>query len=326
MEGRRGSWSDPRPVPAMARRRVIEPRTGTRADRDCVREYAVAPWPCRWRSSTTTRASARRFGPGSGSATRRVTIFTDHLADDDALVERLAPFDGRRRHARADAVPARPRSSGCRTCGCSSPPACATRRSTSRRRATLGIIVCGTGLPLSATAELTWALILAVTRHICEEDAAIRAGGWQHTIGAELAGRTLGVVGLGGARAARSRGSARAFGMDVDRVEPEPDRRSARPRPARRRSAREELFSRADVVTIHVVLSDRTRGLVGARELRRHEADRLPRQHSRGPIVDEAALLDRAPRRHDRRRGARRLRHGAAARASIRSAARRTRC
>jgi phosphoglycerate dehydrogenase-like enzyme len=153
-----------------------------------------------------------------------------------------------------------------------------------------GVTVCGTRSRPEAPAELTWALVLAVTRGLCAEDAAVRAGGWQHTIGPELAGRTLGVLGLGrlGARVA---GYGRAFGMNVlgwsEHLDPGHARElGVEPVPL------DDLLSRSDVVTIHLRLSDRTRGLVGAREL----ALLGPRGYlvntSRGPIVDEAALLD----------------------------------
>jgi phosphoglycerate dehydrogenase-like enzyme len=152
-----------------------------------------------------------------------------------------------------------------------------------------GVTVCGTRGRAEAPAELTWALVLAVTRRLCAEDAAVRAGGWQHTIGPELSGRTLGVLGLGrlGSRVA---GYGRAFGMRVLGWSEHLD-------PARARelgvepSSRDDLLSRADVATIHLRLSDRTRGLVGARELELLGPESYLVNTSRGPIVDEAALL-----------------------------------
>ena len=152
-----------------------------------------------------------------------------------------------------------------------------------------GVCVCGTGSLPTPTAELTWGLIIGLTRHICEEDRRIREGGWQRTIGPELAGHTLGIVGFGmlGRRVARI---AQAFEMRViawsENLDPD-DAREAGAEPV----AKEELFVRADVVTLHTRLSDRTRGLVGARELGLMRPGTVLVNTSRGPIVDEKALL-----------------------------------
>src|SRR5919201_1372769 len=124
-----------------------------------------------------------------------------------------------------------------------------------------GVVVCGTRGRARHTVELTWALMLAVLRSIPQEDARIRAGGWQHTVGTELDGATLGLVGLGRI------GSmmvpiARAFGMDVIAWSQnlDPDRAAG----ARAQAvAKHELFRRADVVSVHYKLSDRSRGIVG---------------------------------------------------------------
>jgi phosphoglycerate dehydrogenase-like enzyme len=152
-----------------------------------------------------------------------------------------------------------------------------------------GVTVCGTGGSAAGTPELTWALIMALTRSIAAEDARIRAGGWQSTVGRELAGRTLGLLGLGriGQRVA---GYGRAFGMDVlawsqnltaDRAES----------CGARLVDKAGLFRESDVVSVHVQLSGRTRGLVGATELGLLGQDGYLVNTSRGPIVDEAALL-----------------------------------
>jgi phosphoglycerate dehydrogenase-like enzyme len=144
----------------------------------------------------------------------------------------------------------------------------------------LGITVAGTGGTPTHTAELAWGLILALARHIPAEDRAIRDGGWQHTVGFELAGRTLGVIGLGrlGSQVARI---GEAFGMEVIAWSQNLDTPLTK----------EELLARADVVTIHVRLSDRTRGLIGARELALMKPTAYLINTSRGPIVDETALL-----------------------------------
>ena len=144
----------------------------------------------------------------------------------------------------------------------------------------LGITVAGTGGTPTHTAELTWALILALARNIPAEDRALRAGGWQHTVGFELAGRTLGVIGLGrlGAQVARI---GEVFGMEVIAWSQNMDTSLTK----------EELLRRSDVVTIHVRLSERTTGLIGASELALMKPTAYLVNTSRGPIVDEDALL-----------------------------------
>src|SRR4051794_20410980 len=152
------------------------------------------------------------------------------------------------------------------------------------------VTVCGTGSQPTATAELTWALILASVRHIPREDAGVRAGGWQQTIGGDLAGARLGVVGLGrlGTQVAKI---GQAFGMDVVAWSQNlTDERAAEH--GVRRVDREELFGTADVVTVHLLWSRRTRGLINADDfaLMKHTAVFI--NTSRGPIVQEQALVD----------------------------------
>ena len=144
----------------------------------------------------------------------------------------------------------------------------------------LGITVAGTGGTPTHTAELTWGLILGLARQIPEEDARVRAGGWQQTVGFELAGRTLGVIGLGrlGSQVARI---GEAFGMHV----------IAWSQNMETSLTKEDLLRRSDVVTIHVRLSERTRGLIGAEELALMKPTAYLINTSRGPIVDEDALL-----------------------------------
>jgi phosphoglycerate dehydrogenase-like enzyme len=153
-----------------------------------------------------------------------------------------------------------------------------------------GVVVCGTRSRQDAPAELTWALVLAVTRRLAFEDAAVRAGGWQTTIGPELSGRTLGVLGLGrlGSRVA---GYGKAFGMKVLGWSANLDPKHARElgvEPV----ALDDLLTRADVVTVHLKLSDRSTGLIGARELGLIGPQGYLVNTSRGPIVDEPALVD----------------------------------
>ncbi len=152
-----------------------------------------------------------------------------------------------------------------------------------------GVVVCGTGIKASPTAELSWGLILTLLRKIPAEDASMRAGGWQTTIGGDLEGATLGLVGLGrlGARMARI---GRAFGMEVLAWSQNLD-------PAAAREAGAEpvdklaLFERADVVSVHYRLSERSRGLVGAAEIAAMKPSAYLVNTSRGPVVDTDALL-----------------------------------
>lgn len=155
-----------------------------------------------------------------------------------------------------------------------------------------GVLVCNTGMDsAAATAELAFALILACARAIPRADAAMRAGGWHAgvPVGTALAGKRLGVLGLGklGSRVA---GYGTAFGMEAVAWSHNLTEETAAERGARRVS-KEELFSTSDVVSIHLVLSERTRGLVGAGELAAMRDGAILVNTSRGPILDEAALL-----------------------------------
>jgi len=153
-----------------------------------------------------------------------------------------------------------------------------------------GVEVRGTTGLRTSTAELTWGLILALARHICAEDREVRAGGWQRTLGFELAGARLGVVGLGnlGREVAKI---GLAFGMDVvawsQNLQPEHAAELGV-----RAVAKGELFATADVVTLHLKLSDRTRGVVGADELAAMQRTAYLVNTSRGPLIDEDALIE----------------------------------
>lgn len=154
----------------------------------------------------------------------------------------------------------------------------------------LGITVTGTTSSSAATAELTWALILNVARRVSEGDRGMRGGEWSPVLGRELEGRTLGVVGLGavGGRVARIGG---AFGMDVVAWSQRMTADRAADAGARAVS-KEELFRHADIVTLHVQLSSRTRGLVGAAELASMRETAYLINTARGGLVDETALID----------------------------------
>ncbi|HTU94742.1 MAG TPA: D-2-hydroxyacid dehydrogenase family protein [Solirubrobacteraceae bacterium] len=143
------------------------------------------------------------------------------------------------------------------------------------------------GVP--STAEVAWALILAVAKRVTQEDRALRSGRWQLDLPANLAGATLGLVGLGRLGAAMV-GPARAFGMQVIAWSQNlTDERAAEVGVAR--VSKGELLSGADFVSIHLVLSDRTRGLIGGPELLAMKRTAALINTSRGPIVDEAALV-----------------------------------
>ncbi|OON82705.1 D-2-hydroxyacid dehydrogenase family protein [Streptomyces tsukubensis] len=153
-----------------------------------------------------------------------------------------------------------------------------------------GVTVCGTGGSAHATPELTWGLILALVRSIPSEDAGIREGSWQRTIGGDLHGRTLGVVGLGhlGTRVAAI---GRAFGMRVLAWSTNLDADTARAAGVEPVSKR-ELFESSDIVTVHYKLSDRSIGLVGRHELAWMREHAYLVNTSRGPLLDSAALVE----------------------------------
>ncbi|BBX48820.1 D-2-hydroxyacid dehydrogenase family protein [Mycobacterium cookii] len=223
------------------------------------------------------------------AARAEITVFTDHVADQGDLVERLAPFDVvcvmRERTPLPRSVLERlPRLKLIASTG----PFNAAIDMTATKD--LGIHVSTTGGFIESTVELTWALILAAGRRIVDESISVRSGGWQTSVGRQLGGSVLGVLGLGriGARVARV---GTAFGMDViawsTNLTPE-----AAEQAGATYVSRDELFSRADVLTIHLVLSERSRGLVGADELALMKPTALLVNTSRGPIVDESALVD----------------------------------
>ena len=227
------------------------------------------------------------WSPLAGRAA--VTVFNDHVSEIDAVVERLLPFDVvcvmRERTPLSRAVIERL-------------PRLKLIASTGARNASIdvdaaaerGIVVMHTGYDSRAAIELTWALILASARHVVSENANLRAGGWQRTLGDLVSGKTLGVLGLGriGSEVARV---GLAFGMNVIAWSQNLTAEKAQACGARLVS-KEELFRDADVLTIHLVLSARTKGLIGAAELRTMKPSARLVNTSRGPIVDEPALIE----------------------------------
>ena len=218
-----------------------------------------------------------------------VDVFSDHLSGEDDVASRLAPYD--------IVVAMRERTPFQRSL-LERLPDLRLLVTTGMRNASIdvaaandnGITVCGTdGVPYP-TAELTWGLILALLRKIPSEDQATRQGHWQVTMGEGLHGKTLGVIGLGrlGSRVATV-GSA--FGMKLLAWSQNLTAERASEYGATL-VTKNELLSQSDVVTIHLVLSGRTRGLIGATELALMKSSAYLVNTSRGPIVDESALLE----------------------------------
>jgi phosphoglycerate dehydrogenase-like enzyme len=218
-----------------------------------------------------------------------ITVFNDHVADPDAVVERLDGFDvvcvmRERTPLPRDVIERLPRLKMIASTG---PFNASVDVAAAKER---GIHVSTTGGYVESTVELTWALILATARRIVDESLSVRGDGWQTSVGRQLGGTVLGVLGLGriGSRVARV---GEAFGMDIIAWSA-----NLTPERAERAGAtyvsKQELFASADVLSIHLVLSDRSRGLVGAEELALMKPTALLVNTSRGPIVDESALVD----------------------------------
>jgi phosphoglycerate dehydrogenase-like enzyme len=217
-----------------------------------------------------------------------ISVFRNHLAEPEAVIERLLPFDVV--CVMRERTPL-PRSLIERL------PNLKLIASTGPVNASIdvaaaadhGIAVVHTGYTSDPTIELTWALILTSARNIVTESNSVRSGGWQQTVGTDLRGKTLGVLGLGriGSQVARV---GNAFGMHVVAWSQNLTSTAAKDAGATLVS-KDQLFEQADVLTIHLVLSSRTRGLVGAAELGRMKPTALLINASRGPIVDEQALI-----------------------------------
>ncbi|QEE42812.1 D-2-hydroxyacid dehydrogenase family protein [Methylobacterium sp. WL2] len=219
-----------------------------------------------------------------------VAPVTEHIADRDALVARIDQAEilvimRERTPFPADLLERLPRLKLLVTSGMRN---LAIDVAAARSR---GITVCGTGSSPTPPTELTWALILGLARHLAVENRNLRDGGpWQSTIGTDLAGATLGILGLGkiGARVAEI---GRAFGMRVIAWSPNLDDARAAAAGVERAQSKDALLEASDVVSIHLVLGERTRGLLGEEELRRMRPGALLVNTSRAPIVDQAALV-----------------------------------
>ena len=218
----------------------------------------------------------------------RIDVFNDHLADADAVVKRLLPYDivcvmRERTPLRREIIERLPNLK--------------MIASTAPRNASIdmqaaadhNVTVLHTGYFSSPTVELTWALILAGARHITSEAAAVRGGGWQQRLGDDMAHKTLGIVGLGGIGSKVAK-VGMAFGMNLIAWSQNLTAEKAAAAGATLVS-KEELLRQADVVSIHLVLSERTKGLIGASELALMKPTARLVNTSRGPIVQEAALI-----------------------------------
>jgi phosphoglycerate dehydrogenase-like enzyme len=171
-----------------------------------------------------------------------------------------------------------------------------------------GVRVCGTGIPgyggaseeprpgVPSTIEVAWALILALFKRVSQEDRALRQGTWQQGLPTNLAGATLGLVGLG-RLGAQMIAPARAFGMEVIAWSQNLTPERAAEVGARHAASKQELLADSDVVSIHLVLSGRSRGLIGATEFEQMKPTAFLVNTSRGPIVDEPALIDALARK-----------------------------
>lgn len=146
------------------------------------------------------------------------------------------------------------------------------------------------GAGAGGVTELVWGLIFAVTRHIASEDRMMRRGGWQHQAGTTVGGKTLGILGLGGL-GRRVAEIGHAFGMKIQAWSQNMTAEQAEAAGASLVS-KEELFATSDIITVHLALSDRTRGVVGAPELQLMKKTAFLINTARGAIIDEAALIE----------------------------------
>lgn len=218
-----------------------------------------------------------------------IVVFREHIPAEEAVAEALADFDvvvamRERTPFPASLIARLPKLQLLVTTGMRN---LAIDMQAARAR---DVPVCGTALLPYAAFEHAWALIMALTKRIPREDRLMREGGWQAGVSEGLHGKTLGVLGLGklGAQAARV---AHAFDMRVIAWSQNLSDQQAAEHGAIR-VEKDVFFRESDIITIHLVLSDRTRGLVGERELAFMKPTAMLVNTSRGPIVDEPALID----------------------------------
>jgi phosphoglycerate dehydrogenase-like enzyme len=219
----------------------------------------------------------------------QVDVFNDHLFDLAAVARRLRPYDvlcvmRERTPLRRELIAQLP---NLKLIASTGPRNASIDLAAAAER---GIQVAHTGYSSTPTVELTWALILAGARHIAQEIVSLRAGGWQHTLGEDLAGKTLGIIGLGhvGSLVAKV---ALAFGMKVIAWSQNLTAEKAAAAGAVLVD-KEQLLRTADLISIHLVLSARTTGLIGAAEFALMKPTARLVNTSRGPIVVEGALIE----------------------------------
>jgi phosphoglycerate dehydrogenase-like enzyme len=218
-----------------------------------------------------------------------ITVFCDHVSEEDVLAERLGPFDilcvmRERTALRRSLIERLPKLKLIASTG---PINAALDVAAAEER---GIQILHTGYASTPTVEMTWALILASQRHLVSEVSSLRSGGWQRGVGGDLHGRTLGLLGLGNiGRAVAQVGCA--FGMQVIAWSQNLTSEKANAVGAIAVS-KDELFSSADILSIHTLLSRRTRGLVDPATLATMKRTAWLVNTSRAEIVDQTALLD----------------------------------
>lgn len=217
-----------------------------------------------------------------------VTAFRDRVTGSEAIVARLQPFDAvmvmrARTPLRRDVLEQLPSLQLLVNAGTRAPGIDLTAATD------LGILVCGTPTRGNGPTQQAWALLLGLARHVVAEDQAVRAGAWGTTVGTDLSGRVMGLLGLGtiGGQMARI---AAAFGMRVIAWSANLTADRAAEHGAELVTKR-ELFRQADVLSVHLRLGDRTRGIVGAGELALMKPTALLVNTARGALVDEDALV-----------------------------------
>jgi phosphoglycerate dehydrogenase-like enzyme len=218
-----------------------------------------------------------------------LTVFSDHLTDPDTLADRLSPFDVLCVMRERTPLPASllKRLPKLRLIASTGPGNASIDLAAATE---CGISVVHTRYTSTPTVELTWALILASAREISAESASVRDGGWQRSLGEGMSGKTLGIIGLGHVGSGVAKVGL-AFGMSVIAWSQNLTSSAAEAGGARLVS-KEELLRTADVVSIHMILSSRTVGLIGAAEFELMKPSARLVNTSRGPLVVETALLD----------------------------------
>jgi len=218
-----------------------------------------------------------------------ITVFNDHLANEPEIIERLFPYEivcvMRERTPMTKGILSKlPNlklivSTGLRNASIDIPAA-----------EELGVKIAHTGYVTSGAPEMTWALLMAIARHIPQENVNFRSGNWQTTIGTDLTGKTIGIIGLGriGQKMAVY---AKAFDMQVVAWSQNLTEEKAQAAGAKL-VTKEELFRVSDFVTIHLVLSERSKGIVKEAELALMKPTAYLINTSRGPLIDEEDLID----------------------------------